>query len=381
SAANKYGQLIAIVDNDIYKRVGKYGSWSKVTTLSSPSNDEGEFFHSYTTIDWVKAEKEANKYSYFHLLGKITSSGGIVPSGQERWWTYWTKDFGNTWDSMQLYLPGGGIPIGTPSGLPVGLVDGDGITQAQMQAVAGISGAVEWNVKAHDIEGDVGGNVTVLLEGEPGYYGAPGPGPTQETFYVAADMTHSDGHTSIYAGTWYMKGYDGGNHAKENQIWMTNLRHWIGIHNRQYLYARPNCIFSVPNNREVAYVVAGDNWNSYLVLGRTSGNYQWWLLPPYDESDFPEWDMKRVWWEYPYDYDWIDAGPGSKHVFVDYSSLSGDSTMVRFVIVWAGIQTTGTPGGDDYPCNTRIQVRALFIEDDITKDFYTIFPPVPEGES
>lgn len=155
-AANKYSQLMSVADNKLYKRAGKYGSWSEITNLGDPSDDEGLYSPSYTDLRLVKVEKEAGYYGKFHVLAKSTAN--------PRWWVYWTDNFGTSWDSMQLYVPGSGVPIGTPSGLPIALINGSGITHEELQTASALSGAVRWSVAARDIEGSLNSNVTVALQ-------------------------------------------------------------------------------------------------------------------------------------------------------------------------------------------------------------------------
>ena len=358
-AANKYGQLMAIVDNNIYKRVGKYDSWSQVTTLDNPSNDEGEYQHSVTVIDWRKAEKEANKQDHFHLLGRITSSGGIVPPGQERWWVYWTKDFGNIWDSMQLYVPGSGVPIGTPSGLPRGLINGLGITQTQLQAAATISGAVTWNVTAHDIEGAVGGNVTVLLEGQPGFYMPPDkdkvhsiyiaypeegnyPTPGQEDGMVLGywDLTEDGG------GSWYR--------VRKSGNW-----------NNKITMGNDNTIFSVPHDTRKAIAFMRD------VIGG-AGSANWWIYRTLDGGATGFWECGLD----PGGH--YDAWPGTNiadgdqtlSVLHDWRSLQPNQAnyenIIRFAIIAGYTYEPDTWDGDDIT-NNYIKFGAMFYEIDITK--------------
>ena len=237
-AANKHGQLMSIADNTLYRRTGKYGSWYDITSfLPTPSNDEGmDIPTSITNLTLNKVEKEASAYGRFHVLAGAVGSGiggGGIPIGQERWWTYWTSDFGATWGSMQLYLPGSGIPVGAPSGLPRGLINGEGITQAELQTAATTSGSIVWDVAALDIEGGYGGDVTVLV-GKP-------PVIFEEQFpleiYIAQDYTASVIRCCVYDGTTL---------DIQQAVTMSGFS----------ITAR---MWSCPSNRDIAYMAAISN--------------------------------------------------------------------------------------------------------------------------
>ncbi len=365
-AANKFGQLMAIVDNTLYGRVGKYGRWTDLSTfLPDPSEDEGEHQFGVTDLSLEKVEKESNAWGKFHFLAKVTSSGGIVPPGQERWWVYWTPDFGTTWDSMQLYAPASGAMIG-PSGLPAGLTNGIGITHLEMQTAAALSGTLVFNIDAKDIEGGTAGDVTVLVQGEPKFF-IPEDTVQGETFYQGqvhvSETPGSVGKSFISGSTWYMNNYDQGNFATENKTLGTTFF----VEGNAFNIAGPvsidSALFSVPHNREIAYYVTiGGNVHGYHI-GRTIGNYTSHPSPPPTFTDIPA-------WEYLSSASVIHAGAAAVHgffLFYDYSSLQGSSTKVRWAVITATVGP-GSGGGDSYASNSTLDINVMFFEDDIAVD-------------
>jgi hypothetical protein len=365
-AVNKYGQLMAIVDNTLYNRVGKYGSWTDLSAfLSGPSNDEGEHQFSVTDLQLEKVEKESNAWGKFHFLAKVTSSGGIVPSGQERWWAYWTPDFGYSWDSMQLYVPGSGIGIGASGGIPAGLTNGIGITHAQMQAAAALSGTMIFNVDAKDIEGGKAGDVTVLVQGEPKFFIPEDTGPA-ETYYAGnihvSETPGTVGHSFISGLTWYMDGYDLDNFASENQ-WFGNTGF---IETNAFNIVAPialdTAVFSIPNNRKYAYYLTANGVVHQSQILRTRGQYLNNPFAPPDESDVPA-------WEYLSSATTLMGGanPVEFFGFLDYSSLKGSSSEVRFAIAWA-IPGPGSTGGDTWASTADVTVFVEFFTDDVSAD-------------
>jgi len=231
-AANKYGQLMAIVGNSLYKRSGKFGSWSEVT-ITDPSNDEGLESFSVTDLTLVKVEKESASSGKFHMMASANGLGSGISPQDERWWVYWTPNHGTSWNSMQLYVPGSGIRIGTPSGLPIGLINGVGITQAELQATTS-SGAVTWSVKGLDIEGASSGNVTVLV-------GKPEPFQEEELpleIYVAQDYIGGGAvRCCVYDGT------------------TLDIQQYVGVSGHS-ITAR---MWSCPSDRDIAYMAAISN--------------------------------------------------------------------------------------------------------------------------
>ncbi len=364
-AANKYGQLMAIIDNNLYKRTGKFGSWTDLSAfLPDPSNDEGEQQFGVTDLQLVKVEKESNDWGRFHFLANITSSGGIVPSGQERWWIYWTPDYGVSWDNMQMYVPGSGVTIGAASGLPANLINGIGITHSEMQAAAALSGSLVFNVDVKDIESGKSGDVTVLVQGEPKFF-IPEDTVGAETFYVGrvhvSESPQTLAWSFINVGTWYMDGYDQDNQAQGNKILgtssfiETNSFNIIGPVNPE------SALFAVPNDRSVAYYSCVAGVVTTARISRTTGGYID-RFPGPGESDVPD-------WEYIPSAEIIMAGanPVGFYLFYDYSSLKGDSTLVRWAIVHA-LPRPGEGAGDDWPSNSGFDVTVTFFEDDISVD-------------
>ena len=364
-AANQFGQLMAIVDNTLYKRTGKYGSWTDISAnLSNPSDDEGEVAFGVTDLQLQKVEKEANAWSKFHFLANITASGGIIPSGQERWWIYWTPDFGTSWDSMQLYVTGSGVVIGAPSGIPPGLTNGVGITHLEMQTAATLSGALIFNVDAKDVEGGNAGDVTVLVQGEPKFY-IPPDTPDAETFHGAYIINPTVGtKTFLYGGTWTMDDY--------TNYFVEGLFPNEETYNLGYMHdpvvALPMFglgFFSVPNNREVAYFQAAGQ-GLFAIQGyyaiRTKGEYYYGV----EETDLPDWEHIPLNLTEP--LQGIGHPLGANYYFLyDYSSLKAGTTTSRWVALSAGtyngaLQGEYTPGGD------TLKVNAVFFEDDIAVD-------------
>jgi hypothetical protein len=364
-AANTYNQLMMVANQgkDIYKRPGVYGTWTRVT-VTDPSNDEGEYYFTASEITYTKVEKETGYYNKFHLLANATTSGtgGIVPSGQERWWVYWTGDFGYTWDSMQLYVPGSGTKaIGTASGLPEALIDGTGITHADVLIAATASGSVLWNVTARDIEGDKLGNITLIVDGQVGVYTPPDT-VAAETFYTST-VAYAGGDYLFRGSTWWMDGQE------DFQEW--NKSNWIigeTIKSNSFYLIRlfggnagNHGVFSVPNNREVAYVFAEQTSpaGSGAIIGRTTGEYR----ENYGYQDVPVWDwIQSAAFDVSPEQD--SAGLQGWSILLDYSSLKAGSDIVRFCMIGAKVNAGG--GGDNYPGDCTIDINCYFFEDDIT---------------
>ena len=360
-AANTYNQLMMITTSglEVYRRSGIFGTWNKVT-VTDPSNDEGEVFFTANDITFIKVEKELGNWDKFHLLANATASGsgGILPSGQQRWWIYWTGDFGYNWESMQLYVPGSGINgIGAASGLPEALINGIGITPADVLTAAAISGAVNWNVEANDVETDKLGNVTLMVTGDPTEFIPPTTLGT-ETFH-AGFATLAGATSRLRAGAWYMSEYDGGNLADANRLHVSTVVTETNGSDQVRLLRGPNAIFSVPNNREVAYMTAFLHTSKEWRVIRTIGNY----LDISGETDIPEWEE-------------VDTGgdgaginaPSNDNLYtlLDHYSLSGNN-IVKWCVAYSWIDTNSA-GGDDYPTNTTLNVKLIFFEDDITAD-------------
>jgi hypothetical protein len=356
-AANKYGQTMAIVDNLLYKRSGKFGSWSQVTTLPDPSNDEGDYQFAVTNLNLVKAEKESSAYGRFHFLANATASGGIVPSGEERWWVYWTKDFGTNWNSMQLYVPGSGHPVGTPSGLPAGLYNGVGITQAQMQAVASISGSVTFNVIAHDLEGGKAGDITVLVEGEPSISAIPpNVSGTIESSYICyayPSLVSPPRNPTMLTGWWdhVVGGFGAGTFIAET----------TSTFDSQGLMGNENTIFSIPNNTAYAICVPRPSTSNDRSIWRTTdGGDSWAECGP---TSFISKD--------PTGFSEQTRTDPSLAVLVDYQSLNPDDpTMqnkIRFAIVGVQALDIGPPfqNASDETKNF-VYIEAYFHEIDVT---------------
>ncbi len=360
-AANAYNQLMMVTTSGVYKRPGVWGSWSRVTALDGtyPSNDEGEYQFLPTDITFRKVEKEGGFLNRFHLLGQVSGGAGALPFGQERWWAYFTPDYGYTWSSMQLYTPGSGVGMNTVSGLPVDLINGNGITPAILRGLALASGAIIWNVHAHDMEGDINGNVTVLIEGQEAEYTPPDV-EAAETFYTSS-VAYAGGNWLWRCSTWWMDGSD--------PYQGTDRSNWIigetvlsdggyQIANLGTRVGNVGC-FSIPNKREMCYAIVERSPVAGVSVARTDG-----YRPNYGYQDVPKWE-------------WIqnagfDTQPvvdsfmlQSYSVLLDYSSLKPGSDLVKFCVIGAA-RDAGSLGGDDYPSNTNLAINCYFFEDDIT---------------
>jgi hypothetical protein len=359
-AANAYNQLMLVTTSGIYKRAGVGDVWNRVTVLDStyPSNDEGEYQFLPTDIVYSKVEKEAGFLNRFHLLGFASGgANGALPLGQERWWSYFTPDYGYTWSSMQMYVPGSGIAVGTASGLPMALINGNGITPAQLRELNLTSGSIIWNVHAHDMEGDINGNVTVLMEGQAPEY-TPEDTTTAETFYTAG-VAYVAGTYRWYCHTWWMDGsgdYQGTPRA--NYVYGTKI---IEDGNQMFLFGSRtgnNAVFSIPNNREVAYGIAERTVIPGITVARTNG-----YRTAYGYQDVPEWEkVASAYFDVQPETDFY--GLQAYSVLLDYSSLKAGSDLVRFAIIGACVDAG--PGGDDYPGSCHINVNCYFFEDDIS---------------
>jgi hypothetical protein len=128
--------------------------------------------------------------------------------------------------------------------LPVGLIDGLGITQSELVTVA--SGAVEWNVRARDIECSYSGGVTVLVSDVPKEEQNP------MTIYVAED----------YLGNQVRLGYWDGTTPTLTQTAGT-IGFIVGVR-----------MWSCPTNRNIAYMacISNDGPTSAYYGGHT---YVW----------------------------------------------------------------------------------------------------------
>jgi hypothetical protein len=117
-------------------------------------------------------------------------------------------------------------------------------------------------------------------------------------------------------------------------------------------------IFSVPNNRGIAYALAEKTVPLGGVgVGRTTS-----YRTNYGYQDIPEWDhVESADTTIPV----LDSfGLQAYSVLVDYSSLNGDD-KVRFCVIGAGLDGN-SGGGDNYPSNGNIEVHCYFFEDDIS---------------
>jgi hypothetical protein len=99
-AVNQWGQSMVLTVAGLYKRYGTAGTWTAVSQLPDPANDEGKNpAPTLSGLVFTKVVDEPTRYGHFHLLAN--ASGVFTPG---RAWIYNTHDFGNTWDSTQLYI-------------------------------------------------------------------------------------------------------------------------------------------------------------------------------------------------------------------------------------------------------------------------------------
>lgn len=361
-AANTYNQLVMTAVSGVYKRAGIYGSWTRITALDDtlPSNDEGQYQFDSTGITFIKAEKETGNLNKFHLLAEAKEQWPL-PSGQSRCWSYWTPDFGGSWNSMQLYVPGSGIAIGTPSGLSMGLIDGSGMAQSHLTTIT--SGVAEWNVEPFDMEGDRAGNITVLLGGEPGFY-TPEDKERVHSIYVAYPKKGQlpwPGEPAMRLGWWDLQEFPGEgeviNAGRVDDDWVERVT-----------MANDNTIFSVPHDTRYAVAFAryeigglGGGTASYKIWRTTVGGVGGaWEECGFDPEGTNEFSV----------YEFLGPDP---MVFHDWRSLEpGNEAMeniIRFVVVEADCTTpdTWTAGAT----NNQHEITAFFYEMDITKDAET----------
>ncbi len=114
---NSYGQQMVNTAAGIFKRPSTAFNWSfvdDVTTLPNPVNDSNDQPSGVaaTDLDIIRIVDEPTNRNVFHFLANATTSG------LGRSWVYTTKDFGNSWDSTQMYFTASGQdhPV-APSGL------------------------------------------------------------------------------------------------------------------------------------------------------------------------------------------------------------------------------------------------------------------------
>jgi hypothetical protein len=390
-AANAYNRLMMISPSGVYRRPGIYGTWSKVTTIDTtpPSPDDGQINYPAGSMIWKKVEKETNLYGTFHVLGRISEA--VVPSGQQRWWTYFTRDFGNTWDSMEMYTPGSGFAIGTTSGLPINLITGPGITRQQVRDLTLQSGVINWNVFAHDIEGNETGNVTVLLSGGEPFAGPPDTTAGDSFWYTRVFKQTSFPNsclvdigilwgdaapTKIAFRTYPTSGYilqDRKNDSFGSQFTVAGTSFTpvtFGV----------NSTISIPNDRKMVYHfigvefgVAGGEFRlqrATPTLGGLGQLYWWPFYSAFLDVPVPE----VVSMPFHLYENGSDSTPRS--VLVDYSSRGAESeTKSRWAAVYVNhpdVLGLWSPGGGcsswvDDRAGGYLEIKAFFFEDDTSK--------------
>ena len=221
-AANSYSQQMVVTAGDIYRRYSSAGTWLPLpTALPDPINESLDPIPVTTSgVVVTKVVDEPTHRNAFHLL----ATGQVGPagiSGFYRAWVYSTLDFGQSWDSTQLYVPSSGLVV----------ISGQG----------GIPGR-NYDVLAHDMTAGVGNKVFAEVT-------ATG---TLSTRYIPEeDEDEEDDPIEIYwagtfwTGAYFMGLWDGGSGA------LYDFRTYgVLDYNRG-----GGGIFSIPADRNVLYIV------------------------------------------------------------------------------------------------------------------------------
>jgi hypothetical protein len=100
-AANQYSQQMVLTSGGLFRRFGSVGAWHvPPTPMPDPVNSAGDSPpFTVTNLSLDKVVDEPTRMGTFHVL--TTTSGFFTPL---RSWIYTTEDFGNSWDSTQLYI-------------------------------------------------------------------------------------------------------------------------------------------------------------------------------------------------------------------------------------------------------------------------------------
>ena len=102
---NSYGQQMLLTAAGIYRRPSSLSSWvfmNDAASLPDPVNDSNDQPSGVYSGDLtlIRIVDEPTNRNIFHLLANGTSLSG----GLGRSWVYTTIDFGNSWNSSQLYV-------------------------------------------------------------------------------------------------------------------------------------------------------------------------------------------------------------------------------------------------------------------------------------
>ncbi len=165
---NSYGQQMVLTAAGIFRRPSTAFSWAFVDdtdSLPDPVNDSNDLPSGTlaTALDLIRVVDEPTNRNAFHFLANATTSG------LGRTWVYTTKDFGDSWDTTQLYISASG--------------------QDHDKAPSGRS----YDVYGHDLFGGIDNNVFALItstadffqekfEPEEVYFGAITTSPTNRGY-------------------------------------------------------------------------------------------------------------------------------------------------------------------------------------------------------
>lgn len=217
-AVNQWGQSMVLTVAGLYKRYGTAGTWTAVPQLPDPSNDEGKIpAPTVSGLVFTKVVDEPTRYGHFHLLAN--ASGVFTPG---RAWVYNTHDFGNTWDSTQLYI--NKIPSG-----------------------------YSWRVYGIDIETSPNNNLYTIVNGFPEIVSA---------FVVAKTFNH----------TYKSYGWN-----KNNPTVFTDAAY----HAMNILGSDQVLLFSPANHKEICfmisyqYLINGDVQPFIIISRTTNGGVTW----------------------------------------------------------------------------------------------------------
>jgi hypothetical protein len=219
-AVNSYGQSMIITRDGVYKRPYFTGTWTSVGDLPDPVNTEGHPAPlEYTDLGLLRVVDAPTVYGRFHILASgvvpyNTYSGGILRS---RGWVYTTNDFGITWSSMQLFVPPSGWPAVQPSG-------------------------GNYHVVPFDIHTSEDNNSYVLMKGETEVIIDL---PLLSVYWIEINT-----NDRIIGGWW-----DGEDIGEFDNPYKLNLNAVLGDSNNIF----DAKIWSVPSNREIAYMAVMHN--------------------------------------------------------------------------------------------------------------------------
>lgn len=158
-AANCANQLMCITAAGIYRRYGIYGTWFG-TDLPEPIITESGISITASGMYLHRIVAEPNKYNVFHFLAQA-SGLNISGMGINRWWVYYTRNFGYTWESQQLFIPSGYTTIS-------GVINTEDL----------------YDVNAYDITSSATNEVDILISSKMDFESDPYPDTdTFQSFY------------------------------------------------------------------------------------------------------------------------------------------------------------------------------------------------------